>query len=155
MGRPRLRAVHFTSCPIDGSCIHLPCITGVKVQHGEPSLCFSSADAALGLQNHLSAVECERSSVEKGISGFGRELVQGALRMAHPILDTLFALDGKVALITGGYKGIGLTMAETYAAAGASVVLAARNLAGCLAAAEEITKKHGVNTTGKALDARG
>ncbi len=74
--------------------------------------------------------------------------------MAHPILDKLFALDGKVALVTGGYKGIGLTIAETYAAAGASVVLAARNLAGCLAAAEEITKKHGVKTAGKALDVR-
>jgi NAD(P)-dependent dehydrogenase (short-subunit alcohol dehydrogenase family) len=72
--------------------------------------------------------------------------------MAHPIFDKLFALDGKVAFITGGYRGIGLTMAETYAAAGASVVLAARNLAGCQSAAERIAETYGVKAAGKALD---
>jgi gluconate 5-dehydrogenase len=38
----------------------------------------------------------------------------------------LFALDGKVALVTGGNSGIGLTMARTLAQAGAAVVLVAR-----------------------------
>jgi gluconate 5-dehydrogenase len=39
----------------------------------------------------------------------------------------IFNLDGKVALITGSSKGLGLAMAEGLAQAGASVVLNARN----------------------------
>ena len=38
----------------------------------------------------------------------------------------LFNLDGKVALITGAGSGLGRQFAETLAAAGASVALAAR-----------------------------
>ncbi len=72
--------------------------------------------------------------------------------MAHALLDKLFSLDGKVVLITGGYRGIGLTLAETYAAAGANVALAARNLAGCQAAAEKIAKTYGVKAIGKKID---
>ena len=72
--------------------------------------------------------------------------------MNQPILEKLFSLKGKLALITGGYRGIGLTMAETYAAAGANVVLAARNLAGCQAAAQKIAQTYGVKTAGKKID---
>jgi NAD(P)-dependent dehydrogenase (short-subunit alcohol dehydrogenase family) len=43
-------------------------------------------------------------------------------------------------------------MAETYAAAGANVVLAARNLAGCQAAAQKIAQTYGVKAAGKAID---
>ena len=39
----------------------------------------------------------------------------------------LFALDGRVALVTGANSGIGRTMAQTLAQAGAAVVLVARN----------------------------
>jgi 2-deoxy-D-gluconate 3-dehydrogenase len=39
----------------------------------------------------------------------------------------LFALDGKVALVTGGNGGIGLGMAEGLAAAGAAILVVGRN----------------------------
>jgi NAD(P)-dependent dehydrogenase (short-subunit alcohol dehydrogenase family) len=42
--------------------------------------------------------------------------------------DSLFALKGKTALVTGASHGLGVTFAETLAGAGANVVLAARSL---------------------------
>jgi NAD(P)-dependent dehydrogenase (short-subunit alcohol dehydrogenase family) len=50
----------------------------------------------------------------------------------------LFRLDGKCALITGGSKGLGKTMAMALAQAGAELALASRNLAECRNAADEI-----------------
>ena len=38
-----------------------------------------------------------------------------------------FALDGRVAVITGGSQGLGLTIATEFVKAGASVVLCSRN----------------------------
>jgi NAD(P)-dependent dehydrogenase (short-subunit alcohol dehydrogenase family) len=70
------------------------------------------------------------------------------------LLQELFSLEGRVALITGGYRGIGLTFADTYAGAGANVVIAARNLAGCQGMAASIANAHGVRAGAKALDVR-
>ncbi len=58
----------------------------------------------------------------------------------------LFDLTDQVAIVTGGYTGIGKQMSEGLAEAGANVVICARNLDGCVQAAEEIKKDTGVKT---------
>jgi 2-dehydro-3-deoxy-D-gluconate 5-dehydrogenase len=51
----------------------------------------------------------------------------------------MFELTGKVALVTGGNGGIGLGMARGLAQAGATVVLAARDVAKCALAVQGLT----------------
>ena len=74
--------------------------------------------------------------------------------MASELFEKLFSLRGKTALITGGYRGIGLTIAQTYAEAGADVVIAARNLSGCRMQADLIRESYGVSALGKSMDVR-
>jgi len=50
----------------------------------------------------------------------------------------LFSLKDKVAIITGGSKGLGMMMAEGFAEAGAKLVLCSRKLDQCEQAAEKI-----------------
>jgi NAD(P)-dependent dehydrogenase (short-subunit alcohol dehydrogenase family) len=52
----------------------------------------------------------------------------------------LFSVEGKVALVTGGSRGIGLMIARGYAAAGAKVYVASRKKEACDAAAAELSK---------------
>lgn len=56
---------------------------------------------------------------------------------------TDFLLEGKVALITGASRGIGLAIARAYAAAGARVVLSSRKQEGLDAAAASIREQGG------------
>jgi NAD(P)-dependent dehydrogenase (short-subunit alcohol dehydrogenase family) len=52
-------------------------------------------------------------------------------------------LEGKVAIVTGGSRGIGEAIARTFAAHGARVVVASRKVEGVQAVAESIAKEHG------------
>jgi NAD(P)-dependent dehydrogenase (short-subunit alcohol dehydrogenase family) len=50
----------------------------------------------------------------------------------------LFDLSGRIALVTGGSRGIGASVVRGYAAAGADVIIASRKLDACEELAEEI-----------------
>jgi gluconate 5-dehydrogenase len=59
------------------------------------------------------------------------------------VLEDLFSLKGRAALVTGGSSGIGYAMAEAIARAGARTVLLARREALLKDAVDRITAQHG------------
>jgi NAD(P)-dependent dehydrogenase (short-subunit alcohol dehydrogenase family) len=67
------------------------------------------------------------------------------------VLDS-FRLDGKVALVTGGARGLGLTMATALAEAGADIALAGRSLETCEEAAAATASATGRKVRGFAAD---
>jgi NAD(P)-dependent dehydrogenase (short-subunit alcohol dehydrogenase family) len=58
-------------------------------------------------------------------------------------MDALFGLDGQVAIVTGGSRGIGRAIAIGLASAGAAVVVASRNGDACDAVVREIEEQGG------------
>jgi 2-deoxy-D-gluconate 3-dehydrogenase len=77
--------------------------------------------------------------------------LEKAYELAPSTLDR-FRLDGKVALVVGGTKGLGMAMALALAAAGADVCVASRGPAGLQETAEAITSL-GRKGTSFAIDA--
>jgi NAD(P)-dependent dehydrogenase (short-subunit alcohol dehydrogenase family) len=71
--------------------------------------------------------------------------------MSVNVMDR-FRLDGKVALVTGGTKGLGRAMADALASAGATVALTGRSIDSAEAVARELAGAEGVKTLGLAAD---
>ena len=67
------------------------------------------------------------------------------------VLDT-FSLAGRTALVTGGYKGLGLAFARGLAEAGADVVLGGRDESASEQAASALAVETGRTVVGLALD---
>jgi NAD(P)-dependent dehydrogenase (short-subunit alcohol dehydrogenase family) len=61
-----------------------------------------------------------------------------------------FSLEGKIAVVTGGSRGLGRAIAQGFAEAGADVVIASRKLDACNAAAEEVAESAGRRAIGLA-----
>jgi NAD(P)-dependent dehydrogenase (short-subunit alcohol dehydrogenase family) len=59
------------------------------------------------------------------------------------MIDPLFDLTGKVALVTGGSRGLGKEMVLAFAAHGADVIIASRKKPACDEVAAEVQRKHG------------
>ena len=63
--------------------------------------------------------------------------------MPHTHVLDSFKLDGRVALVTGGARGLGLTMATALAEVGANVALAGRSLSACQESAAALSSGTG------------
>ena len=78
------------------------------------------------------------------------ESMTGA-KVKHPLVDDLFGLEGKIALITGSSQGLGLILARGLGRAGATVVLNGRNEQKLEAAVSRL-EEEGVSARGYAFD---
>ncbi len=67
------------------------------------------------------------------------------------VLDS-FSLAGRTAIVTGGYRGLGMAFARGLAEAGADVVIGARDEAASRAAAQRLAAETGRTVVGVALD---
>jgi len=63
------------------------------------------------------------------------------MRRISPVKETPWALDGRVAVVTGASRGIGLAIAQVLATEGCRVVLCARGKSGLTRAAADLTRK--------------
>jgi 2-deoxy-D-gluconate 3-dehydrogenase len=67
-------------------------------------------------------------------------------------MSTLFDLSEKVAIVTGGNRGIGKALALALASHGADIIIAARNQTKTAEAIKEIKKSYGVRVEGIEVD---
>ncbi len=63
--------------------------------------------------------------------------------MPNAVFDDLFSIRGKVALVTGGSRGIGEMIAAGFLAHGAKVYISSRKSAACEATAHRLAETHG------------
>lgn len=71
--------------------------------------------------------------------------------MSQSVLDT-FSLAGRTALVTGGYRGLGLAFARGLAQAGADVVIGARDEGASRSVAADLAAETGRTVVGLGLD---
>jgi len=69
------------------------------------------------------------------------------------MFDSMFSLKGRVALVTGGSRGIGKMIAGGFLAQGAKVYIASRKAAPLQATAAELAKEHGGECIAIPIDA--
>jgi len=74
--------------------------------------------------------------------------------MAHPLVQELYDLTGKTALVTGGARNLGFDMATALAEAGADVAITSRSQESAEASAERIGADTGRRVAGFACDVR-
>jgi len=70
----------------------------------------------------------------------------------HALLDNMFGLEGKVAVVTGATKGLGKTVAGMLSESGAKVALCSRNNDEAILAAKIIEERTGNKTFGMGAD---
>lgn len=76
---------------------------------------------------------------------------QYVLAMDHDSLTTLFRLDGRTAIITGGTRGIGRAIAEGFVSAGANVVVSSRKADACAETEAHLLALAAAGGTGSAV----
>jgi NAD(P)-dependent dehydrogenase (short-subunit alcohol dehydrogenase family) len=74
--------------------------------------------------------------------------------MAHPTIQELFDLTGRVALVTGGARNLGFDIATALAEAGADAAITSRDLQSAQEAARTISADTGRKVVGFACDVR-
>src|SRR5204863_1496913 len=86
-------------------------------------------------------VELGVPPVERSHGGDGgvRREAPAALR-GRVTMQDLFSITGKVALVTGGSRGIGLMIARGYVEAGAKVYVSSRKASACDEVATELSR---------------
>jgi gluconate 5-dehydrogenase len=78
--------------------------------------------------------------------------MSSSLVATYPSVQHLFDLSGRVAIVTGGARNLGLQMAQALAEVGANVVVTARRASAAAEAAAELQRVHGVRSHGVALE---
>src|SRR5438876_12363449 len=78
-----------------------------------------------------------RSAGRPGLRPFPSSRRRGMV----PSMTNLFSIDGKVALVTGGSRGIGLMIARGFVEAGAKVYISARKAEVCDQVAAELSRQ--------------
>src|SRR5207247_7644471 len=81
------------------------------------------------------------STRSSSASRVSHRAVPSRLQSLMGVLDT-FRLDGQVALVTGGSRGLGLQIAQALGEAGAAVAITARREEGLLKAVDHLTQRN-------------